>query len=48
MREEGMYGEALSDWTVGRDGASALLLSFTNIDSQAAAESLGRRILRLI
>jgi GntR family transcriptional regulator/MocR family aminotransferase len=48
MREEGMYGEALSDWTVGRDGASALLLNFTNIDSQGTAESLARRILRLI
>ena len=29
MREEGLYGEALSDWTRGRDGASALLLNFT-------------------
>jgi GntR family transcriptional regulator/MocR family aminotransferase len=48
MREEGLYGEALSDWTMGRDGASALLLNFTNIDSQGTAESLGRRILRLI
>ncbi len=48
MREEGLYGEALSDWTVGRDGASALLLNFTNIDSQGTAESLARRILRLI
>jgi GntR family transcriptional regulator / MocR family aminotransferase len=25
MREEGLYGEALSDWTMGIDGASALL-----------------------
>jgi len=33
---------------VGRDGASALLLNFTNIDSQGTAESLARRILRLI
>jgi GntR family transcriptional regulator / MocR family aminotransferase len=48
MREEGLYGEALSDWTMGRDGASALLLNFTNIDSQDTAETLGRRILRLI
>jgi GntR family transcriptional regulator/MocR family aminotransferase len=48
MREEGLYGEALSDWTIGRDGASALLLNFTNIASQGTAETLGRRILRLI
>jgi GntR family transcriptional regulator/MocR family aminotransferase len=48
MREEGLYGEALSDWAMGRDGASALLLGFTNVDSQGAAEKLGKRILRLI
>jgi GntR family transcriptional regulator / MocR family aminotransferase len=48
MREEGLYGEALTDWMMGRDGASALLLNFTNIDSQRTAENLGRRILRLI
>src|SRR4029078_10596892 len=48
MREEGLYGEALTDWTTGNDGASALLLNFTNIDSQGTAESLARRILRLI
>jgi GntR family transcriptional regulator/MocR family aminotransferase len=48
MREEGMYAEALTDWTIGHDGASALLLNFTNVDSQRTAETLGRRILRLI
>jgi GntR family transcriptional regulator/MocR family aminotransferase len=48
MREDGLYGEALSDWTVGSDGASALLLNFTNVDSQRVAETLGRRILRLL
>ncbi len=48
MREDGLYGEALSDWTFGGEGASALLLNFTNIDSQRTAETLGRRILRLI
>jgi GntR family transcriptional regulator/MocR family aminotransferase len=48
MREEALYGEALRDWTIGNDGASALLLNFTNIDSQRTAENLGRRILRLI
>lgn len=48
MREEGLYGEALSDWTMANDGASALLLNFTNIDSQGTAENLGNRILKLI
>jgi GntR family transcriptional regulator/MocR family aminotransferase len=48
MREEGLYAEALTDWTMGSEGASALLLSFTNIDSQASAENLGKRILKLL
>ena len=48
MRQEGLYAEALTDWTKGADGASALLLNFTNVDSQRTAENLGRRILRLI
>jgi GntR family transcriptional regulator/MocR family aminotransferase len=46
MLEEGLYAEALSDWTLESDGASALLLGFTNIDSQATAETLGKRILK--
>jgi GntR family transcriptional regulator / MocR family aminotransferase len=48
MREKGLYGEALTNWTTDGDGPSALLLSFTNIESQGTAENLGRRILRLI
>lgn len=48
MRREGLFAEALSDWTAGGEGASALLLNFTNIDSQAIAETLGRRILTLL
>jgi GntR family transcriptional regulator/MocR family aminotransferase len=48
MREDGLYGEALTDWTMGGEGASALLLSFTNIDSQRTAEKLAGRILHLI
>ena len=48
MREEGLYAEALTDWMIGGEGASALFLSFTNIDSQRTAENFGRRILRLI
>jgi GntR family transcriptional regulator / MocR family aminotransferase len=48
MREDGLYAEALTDWTMAGDGASALLVNFTNIDNQGTAEKLGRRILRLI
>ena len=48
MREKGLHGEALTEWTMGKDGAPALLLNFTNIDSQGTAENLARRILRLI
>jgi len=48
MRAEGLYGEAMSNWTMGPGAASALLLGFTNIESQSTAEKLGRRILKLI
>ena len=48
MRDEGLYAEALTDWMIGGDGASALLVSFTNVVSQRVAENFGRRILRLI
>ena len=48
MSQAGLYGEALSDWTIGAAGASALLLGFTNIDSRRAAETLARRILALL
>jgi GntR family transcriptional regulator/MocR family aminotransferase len=48
MRDEGLCAEALTDCSIGDDGASALLLNFTNIDSQRTAENLGRRILRLM
>ncbi len=48
MREEGLFAEALSDWTIKGEEASALLLNFTNVDSQRTAENLGRRILKLM
>lgn len=48
MRKDGLYGEALTDWAIDSSGSSALLLGFTNIDSQRSAENLGRRILGLI
>jgi GntR family transcriptional regulator/MocR family aminotransferase len=48
MREDGLYAEALTDWTSRRNGASALLLNFTNVDSEVTAEKLARRILALL
>lgn len=48
MLEEGLYGEALSDWTDRTDEAPAVLVNFTNIGSQRAAEALARRILKLM
>lgn len=48
MHEEGLYGEALTDWFVGGKGASALLLNFTNIDSRRTAEGLAQRLLKLM
>jgi GntR family transcriptional regulator/MocR family aminotransferase len=48
MRKDGLYGEALADWTASGEGPAALLLNFTNIDSRSTAESLGRRILSLL
>ncbi|PZM08617.1 PLP-dependent aminotransferase family protein [Rhizobium tubonense] len=48
MRDDRMYAEALSEWVVDNDEtASALLLNFTNIDSQRNAEILASRILQL-
>jgi GntR family transcriptional regulator / MocR family aminotransferase len=43
-----LYAEALTDWTTRNDGASALLLNFTNIDSRRTVENFGRRILKLM
>ena len=48
LRDAGLYAEALSDWTAGGRGASALLVNFTNVDSERAAEELGRRILSML
>lgn len=48
MREAGLYAEALADWTQGKGADSALLLNFTNVDSQATAERHARRILALL
>lgn len=48
MREEGLYAEALTDWTMSGDEASALLVNFTNIASRNTAENFGRRIAKLM
>jgi GntR family transcriptional regulator/MocR family aminotransferase len=48
MREQGLYAEALTDWTSADNGASALLLNFTNIDSRRTAENFAKRILKLL
>ncbi|MDM0001008.1 PLP-dependent aminotransferase family protein [Variovorax sp. J22P240] len=48
MKQAGLYGEALSDWTMNADGSSAVLLSFTNIESRSIAERLARQILGLM
>jgi GntR family transcriptional regulator/MocR family aminotransferase len=48
MRENGLYAEALTDWTLAAAGDSALLVSFTNVDSRGSAEKLARRILKLM
>jgi GntR family transcriptional regulator/MocR family aminotransferase len=47
MRKAGLYGEALSDWTMSSDSAAAVLINFTNIPSREAAEVLARRIRQL-
>jgi GntR family transcriptional regulator/MocR family aminotransferase len=48
MRKQGLYAEALTEWISGEQTASALLLNFTNIDSQRTAENFGKRILALM
>jgi GntR family transcriptional regulator/MocR family aminotransferase len=48
MKQAGLYGEALTEWTMDADGSSALLLGFTNIDSQRTAETLARRVRSLM
>lgn len=47
MRESGLYAEALTDWTMLAREPAALLVNFTNIDSEKTAENLATRILRL-
>jgi GntR family transcriptional regulator/MocR family aminotransferase len=48
MLDAGLYAEALTDWTARRDGASAVLVNFTNVTSQGSAEALGKRMLAIM
>lgn len=48
MRVHGLAANALSERTIGTSAAPALLLGFTNIDSQATAERLAQMILRIL
>ena len=48
MRRAGLYAEALSDWTFEGEGASALLVNFTNVATRSMAESFGRRMADLL
>ena len=48
MLEEGLYAEALTEWSADRESGAALLLGFTNIDLRATADTLGKRILPLM
>jgi len=48
MREHGMSALALSERGVLPRIPSALLLAFTNIDSQQRAQELGKRILKIM
>jgi GntR family transcriptional regulator / MocR family aminotransferase len=48
MLAEGLYAEALTDWSIKGRNAPALLLNFTNIESRTAAEGFARRILELL
>ena len=48
MRQDGLFAEALSEWSLQGEKPSGLLLGFANIASQASAEILGERILALL
>ena len=48
MRQDGLFAEALSEWSLQGEKPSGLVLGFANIDSQASAEALGRQILALL
>ncbi|MCR4470024.1 PLP-dependent aminotransferase family protein [Burkholderia sp. SCN-KJ] len=43
-----IYAQALTSWSISKMVEPALLVGFTNIDSESTAERIGRRILKLI
>ncbi|NWE75062.1 MocR-like pyridoxine biosynthesis transcription factor PdxR [Pseudomonas yamanorum] len=45
LAQAGIYAEALSDWNIQGQTGPGLLLGFANIESEAVAEALGKRIL---
>ncbi|MGH8407528.1 MAG: PLP-dependent aminotransferase family protein, partial [Pseudomonas sp.] len=45
LAQAGIYAEALSDWNIQGQTGPGLLLGFANIESEAIAEALGKRIL---
>jgi GntR family transcriptional regulator/MocR family aminotransferase len=48
LLQAGIYAEALSDCCIADQRHCGLMLGFANIDSQASAEQLGKRILALL
>jgi len=48
MLQEGMYAQALGNWTFEVEKSPALLIGFTNVGSAAVAEKLADRILKLV
>ncbi|BDH46952.1 GntR family transcriptional regulator [Salmonella enterica subsp. enterica serovar Choleraesuis] len=48
MRDSGLFADALSEWIKEGERPQALLLNFTNVESQLQAETLAGRILQLM
>jgi len=48
LLQAGIYAEALSDCCIATRSHCGLMLGFANIDTQASAEQLGKRILALL
>jgi GntR family transcriptional regulator/MocR family aminotransferase len=48
MLANGLYAEALTDWTMENKGPPTLLVNFTNIDSRKTAEALAGRLLKIL
>lgn len=48
MKKAGLYGEALSDWRAEGDGVNAVLIGFTNIETERAAFALASRLRQIM